>query len=165
MHTDQRAGSNISERLGAPPVQAPTSVAGYSFEATPDVPIPTQHMVYAGEDGLIHELWRESGQWQLNTLSGTGSPRAVDSPSAFTDYASSSQNVFYISDANEVVELRWSPRGVNLVSGFNNANHGRNEKQREAARSSELFIFLKTCRRATRGQREQRSIVRRFLKF
>ena len=128
VHNDQWAVSNISEPLGAPPVQAPTLVASYAFEATHDVPVPTQHMIYAGEDGLIHELWRESGAWQLNTLTGAESPRAVDSPSAFTDFASSSQNVYYISDANEVVELRWTPGGIHLTAGSQSAARGRIEK-------------------------------------
>ena len=64
----------------------------------------------------------------VEPFSGIGSPHAIDCPSAFIDYASSSQNVFCISDANEVVELPRSPRGVNLESDFNNANHERAEK-------------------------------------
>jgi hypothetical protein len=99
----------VSQRLGAVPVQSATAVAGYAFESTDAVPVATRHMVYSGEDGLIHEFWAESGDWQENPLTGPGSPRAAGSPSAFTDFRSSSQNVFYISAANEVVELRWTP--------------------------------------------------------
>jgi hypothetical protein len=99
----------VSQALGAVSVQSATSVAGYAFPPTDAVPVATRHMVYSGVDGLIHEFWAESGDWHENPLTGSNSPRAAGSPSAFTDIPTSSQNVFYISAANEVVELRWTP--------------------------------------------------------
>ncbi|QIZ99147.1 hypothetical protein [Leifsonia sp. PS1209] len=101
---------NLTGPLGAGPVLAGTSVSAYAFEATDAVPVPTQHVVYAGADHLIHELWRDPTGWHENPLTGAGQPPAASTPSAFVDHASSTQHVFYTSQANEVVELRWTDR-------------------------------------------------------
>ena len=106
--TDHWTRVKVGQQLGAVPVQSATAVAGYAFESTDAVPVATRHMVYAGVDGLIHEFWAESGDWHENPLTSTSSPRAAGSPSAFTDFSSSSQHVFYLSEANELIELRWT---------------------------------------------------------
>jgi hypothetical protein len=99
--------ANLTAPLGAAKVLAGTSTSGYAFESTVSVPVATQHVVYAGVDGLVHELWREAGDWHENPLTGAGSPAVASTPSGFADLATSTQNVFYVSSANEVVELRW----------------------------------------------------------
>ena len=117
MFNDHWEVTNVTEPLGASHVQSSTRVVGYAFNATAAVPVPTRHLVYAGVDGLVHELWAESGAWQLSTLTGDDSPRIANSPSAFTDFDSSSQYVFYISEQNEVVELRWTPGHAHVFGG------------------------------------------------
>lgn len=99
---------NLTEPLGAVKVAAGTTVASYTFASTDAVAGATDHIVYTGVDQLIHELWRDATGWNENPLTGAGSPPSAVSPTGFADLVTSTQHVFYISSANEVVELAWS---------------------------------------------------------
>lgn len=101
---------NLTAPVGAAKVLAGTGVSAYAFEATDAVPVATQHVVYAGGDHLIHELWKDPIGWHENPLTNAGDPPAASTPSAFADHATSTQHVFYTSEANQIVELRWTDR-------------------------------------------------------
>ena len=107
--TDHWDVANLTGPLGAAKVADGTVVSSYVFGSTSAVPVATQHIVYTGVDQLVHELWRDPTGWHENPLTAADSPPAAGSPSGFADLGTSTQHVFYISSANEVVELAWKP--------------------------------------------------------
>jgi hypothetical protein len=59
---------------------------------------------------MVHELWWSSGAWHVNDIAArVGAPPIVGDPVAFVEVDNGSQNVFYLSDAHEIIELRWTP--------------------------------------------------------
>jgi hypothetical protein len=85
--------------------------AGYVFDAQ-----NTEHVVYLGVDGHIHELWRISGgAWNHNDLiARTGAPPAASDPVGYVfDYFAGTQHVAYTSTDRHVVELSWEPIASN----------------------------------------------------
>jgi hypothetical protein len=92
-------------------VPAPgSSPAGYAFESGLFQPVATQHVLFTGHDGMVHELWWSSGAWHVNDIAArVGAPPIVGDPVAFVEVDNGSQNVFYLSDAHEIIELRWTP--------------------------------------------------------
>ncbi|WP_025156852.1 hypothetical protein [Leifsonia aquatica] len=113
---------DLTSELGAPQPREGLAPAGYAFESNPAVPIGTRHVIHTGSDGLVHEFWNDPSGWHADPLTGgEGSFPAASAPAAFADPASATQNVFYVSDANEVIELRYSPgrftRPAHLASG------------------------------------------------
>ncbi|MEO7016793.1 MAG: hypothetical protein ABI130_07090 [Leifsonia sp.] len=87
-----------------------TSPAGYAFESGLFQPVATQHVLYAGKDSFVHELWWSSGAWHVNDIAArVGAPPIVGNPTAFVEVDEGTQNVFYLSDAHEIIELRWTP--------------------------------------------------------
>lgn len=84
---------------------------GYVFDAQ-----NTEHVVYLGVDGHIHELWRISGgAWNDNDLTlRTGAPLPFTDPIGFIhDYFGATQNVAYTSTDHHVVDLTWGPIASN----------------------------------------------------
>jgi hypothetical protein len=99
---------NLSALTGAP--QAAGDPRGYVF-----VQQDTQHVVYQGVDGHIHELWWDSGTWHHNDLTlRTSAPLAGSDPTGYTfRYLRNSQHVIYNSAEHHIVELAWTPLATN----------------------------------------------------
>ena len=95
---------NLSALTGAP--TAAGDPKGYVF-----VPQDTQHVVYQGTDGHIHELWWASGVWHHNDLTErTGSPLASSDPVGYMfKFLQDTQHVAYNSVDHQIVELYWTP--------------------------------------------------------
>lgn len=94
---------------GAPP--AAGDPAGYVFDAQ-----DTEHVVYRGVDGHIHELWRTSGgAWSHNNLTAaTGAPPSGTDPIGYVfDHFGGTQQVAYTSTDRHVIELSWEPIASN----------------------------------------------------
>ncbi len=104
-HNDLTAASRTSTLA-----LAGSSPAGYAFESGRLQPDATQHVWYAGTDSLLHELWYGSGVWHVNDVAtSVGAPPVVGDAAAFVEVDDGTQNVFYLSDAHEIIELRWRP--------------------------------------------------------
>ncbi|OBF18392.1 hypothetical protein [Mycobacterium sp. ACS4331] len=101
--------SDLTTMTGAP-APAGTAMAAYAFEAQ-----GTQHVIYAGTDGQLYELWWESGRWNVGGLTAAvQAPRsAEDRPLAYAFEGQGTQHVIYrTADDSHLHEL-WSgnPRG------------------------------------------------------
>ena len=74
---------------------APLSIVapmGYMFDAQ-----GTQHVVYRGFDGHIHELWWNSNGWHHNDLTvAAAAPLAFESPWGYVFAAQATQHVVYL---------------------------------------------------------------------
>src|SRR5438093_1196022 len=93
----------ISQKLGAPvALSKPTAFAWEGDK--------TQHVVYVGSDGNVHELWFRKGgmnpQWQYG-----GAPPAVGEPSGFSWEHDKTQHILYRAADNNVHEL-WFKHGM-----------------------------------------------------
>ncbi|WP_431247046.1 hypothetical protein [Leifsonia xyli] len=103
--------NDLSAAAGATtPALAGSSPACYAFESGLFQPVATQHVWYAGTDSLLHELWYASGAWHVNDVAArVGAPPVVGDAAAFVEVDDGTQNVFYLSDAHQIIELRWRP--------------------------------------------------------
>jgi hypothetical protein len=93
------------------------------------VPQDTQHVVYHGTDGHIHELWWDAAGWHHNDLTArTGAPTAGSDPIGYVfGHLRDTQHVVYNSDDHHIVELLWEPLASNPqfladVTGENRAD-------------------------------------------
>jgi hypothetical protein len=82
---------------------------GYVF-----TPEGTQHVVYAGTDGHIHELWWGNNAWNRNDLTiATGAPPAGGDPTGYEfipNVGQGKQHVIYASlRDHHVIELKYTP--------------------------------------------------------
>lgn len=94
----------------ATPAQLGGSLACYAFEAGLFQPVATQHVFYTGTDSMIHELWWSAGGWHVNDIGRRlGAPAVWGDPAGFVEVDNGSQNIFYLSDAHQIIELRWRP--------------------------------------------------------
>jgi hypothetical protein len=101
---------DLTQHTGAPLISSGFHPIGYAFEAQARQPVATQHVLYTGQDDMIHELWWDPTGWHHNPIGATvGAPHSISSPSGFVAVADASQNVYYTSDAHEIIELRWTP--------------------------------------------------------
>ena len=87
----------LTNAAGGSP-QAVGNPKGYMFNAK-----GTQHVIYRGESGSIHELWLGSSGWQHNELTLTGGPTnhppsAASDPKGYVFEAQGTQHVIYRSD-------------------------------------------------------------------
>jgi hypothetical protein len=103
--------NDLSASTGAVPAAPASSPACYAFEAQRFQPSPTQHVMFCGADSFIHELWWDASGWHYNELTSAsrGSIPAVGDAVAFVEVDNATQNVFYLSDAHQIIELRWKP--------------------------------------------------------
>ena len=68
-----------------------------------------------GDDNYVHQLlWSETDNvWHYNDLTSAslGSPKAASNSgvAAFVDTYHGTQNVYYVSDTRDIIELRWMP--------------------------------------------------------
>ena len=77
---------------------------GYAFEAA-----GTQHVIYRGVDGHIHELWWDAANgWGAGDLTDvTGVTAPAGDPSGYSLEATSTQHVVYRGTDNHIHELWW----------------------------------------------------------
>ena len=103
--------NDLTAAASAPTLAAQgSSPACYAFESILFQPTATQHVVYAGTDSLLHELWWSAGAWHVNDIAArVGAPPVVGDADAFVEVDDGTQNVFYLSDAHQIIELRWRP--------------------------------------------------------
>lgn len=108
--TDGWRHTDVTREAGAPPAQATTSPACFAFEPGANHPAATQHVFFVGHDNFIHELWWNGDGWHFTTLTSAaaGSAPAVGDAVGFVE-DDGSQNVYYWSNAHQIMELRWTP--------------------------------------------------------
>ena len=69
----------------------------------------TQHVVYRGTDGHIHELWWDNAGWHHNDLTAAaGAPASVSDPAGYMFDAQGTQHVIYRGADSHIHELWWS---------------------------------------------------------
>ncbi|WP_285115638.1 hypothetical protein [Leifsonia sp. fls2-241-R2A-40a] len=108
--TDGWHHNDLTVAADAPAPTRTGTPVGYAFEAGLFQPVATQHVVYTGADGFVHELWWSTGAWHHNDIAArVGAPPAWSEPAAFVEVDLGTQNVFYLSDAHHIVELQWRP--------------------------------------------------------
>jgi hypothetical protein len=84
--------------------------AGYAFDAQPRQPDATQHVLYAGVDNHIHELWWNATGWHHLDLTGASdAPTSISNPDGFVEVDTASQHVYYTSADHHIIELVWRP--------------------------------------------------------
>jgi hypothetical protein len=94
-------GNALTQMAGAPP--AVGQPAAYVWEGD-----GTQHVIYRGADGQIHELWfRQGNGWKyggaLSTI--TGGPAAISDPVGYAWEKDDTQHVLYVGADGLVHEL------------------------------------------------------------
>jgi hypothetical protein len=95
--------SHLTEATGAP--LAASAPSGYTWDVD-----NTQHVVYQGQDGGVHELWyrRDTG-WRYTDLSAIpGAATAESRPGGYSWYADEAQHVVYRGPGGGLHELRFS---------------------------------------------------------
>ncbi len=94
-------GGALSLKAGGPP--AVGDPIGFAWESD-----HTQHIIYRGEDNLVHELWQRRGQeWEYGgALSGiTGAPPAFGEVAAFAWEDDNTQHIIYRAADNQIHEI------------------------------------------------------------
>jgi hypothetical protein len=103
--------NDLTASTGGAPAALGSSPACYAFEAGLFQPSPTQHVFFlgSGADSYIHELWWDVSGWHYNeiTSAARGSIAAISDAVGFVEVDDGTQNVFYLSDAHQIIELRW----------------------------------------------------------
>lgn len=99
---------DLTAATGAPLIGAGVEVNGYNFNQ-PGTFQGTQHVVYVGTDGHVHELWYSADSadgWHHHDLTAaTGAPLAING--AFGQEFSSQQHVFFEGRDLHIHELIW----------------------------------------------------------
>jgi hypothetical protein len=104
MGADWKYGGAISAKTGGQPTAG--DPFGFSWESD-----KTQHIIYRGVEGSIHELWFRkellSAEWKYGgALSAmAGGPQAASDPIGFAWEGDNSQHVVYRGTDNQVHEL------------------------------------------------------------
>ena len=95
--------NDLTNATGAP--AAASDPAGYTWDVD-----NTQHVVYRGTDGHIHELWFSSARnWNHNDLTNaTGAPAAASDPAGYTWDVDRTQHVVYRGTDGHIHELWFS---------------------------------------------------------
>jgi hypothetical protein len=101
--------NDLTYQTGAPLLRSGAVPSGYVFRYE-----GTQHVVYQGGDGIIHELWWDNTGWHHNPLT-MGAPDALlagNDPTGFETTVSvgqGTQRVIYATRESHVIELKWTP--------------------------------------------------------
>jgi hypothetical protein len=102
--------ANLTELTGAPTTSGGTVPTGYAFNAQPRQPDATQHVLYAGVDNHVHELWWNATGWHHHDLTGApDAPTSISNPDGFVEVDTASQHVYYTSADHHIIELVWRP--------------------------------------------------------
>jgi Fungal fucose-specific lectin len=98
--------SDLSAATGAPD-STQSAPSGYVFDVQ-----RTQHVVYVGADGHVHELWWHTSGWHHNDLSAVVGAPAADGafdrgPVGYAFEAQRTQHVIYVGADAHIYELWW----------------------------------------------------------
>lgn len=89
----------IGQLTGAPP--AAGDPGGFAWERD-----DTQHVIYTGTDGMIHELWCRDGKWAHNPIGQVASaPQAIGKPSGYAWEGDKTQHVIYRGKDGQIHEI------------------------------------------------------------
>ena len=89
----------IGKVAGGP--AAASDPAGYAWEKD-----KSQHVVYVGTDGQIHELWSRRGKWGHNPVGAlTGAAPATGNPSGYAWEKDKTQHIVYRGKDNQIHEI------------------------------------------------------------
>jgi hypothetical protein len=98
------------------PVRAVGDPVGYTWDVD-----NTQHIVYRGEDGQLHELWFKRGQgWMEGGVADAMPVDAVGDPTGYTWDVDDTQHVVYRGEDDRLCEL-WFKRGQGWQVGYRSA--------------------------------------------
>ncbi|MES2641361.1 MAG: hypothetical protein V4850_17855 [Myxococcota bacterium] len=95
---------------GAPTSPEPSAraVGRLAVYAWPHPEERTDHIVFRGPDGHVHELWlRPDGEWNCHALTSAEDERGEGSPTAYVGHASENEHVLY-RGSDGVVHHRWA---------------------------------------------------------
>ncbi|MBB2965646.1 hypothetical protein [Leifsonia aquatica] len=116
--------TNLTTEVGGTSPMPGLAPVGYAFESNPAVPVGTRNVIHVGADGVVYEFWNDPSGWHVNPLTGgAGSFPAASAPTAFADPVAGTQNVFYRSTADEIIELRYTPSGLHGSVGIHGSAH------------------------------------------
>ncbi|GAB3581884.1 hypothetical protein GCM10027406_23900 [Leifsonia lichenia] len=103
--------NDLTASTGASPAALGSHPFGYAFESQSRQPVATQHVIYQGSDRYIHELWWDASGWHVNELTSAAAQSFATNSDvqAFVEPDNASQNVYYQSDAHQIIQLRWTP--------------------------------------------------------
>lgn len=109
-HHDLTHATNATRAIGDP--------TGYTWDVD-----NTQHVVFRGEDGQLHELWFKRGRgWRLGRGVTNAAPvRAVGDPIGYTWDVDDTQHIIYRGEDGQPHEL-WFKRGQGWQAGSGVAN-------------------------------------------
>jgi hypothetical protein len=105
-----QANANTATQTKAPPAASDPSAYMYDAQGT-------QHVMYVGTDGDVHELYWYNGQWytddvttqaNANTATQTKAPPAVGNPSGYVFNAQGTQHVMYRGTDNDIHEFYYN---------------------------------------------------------
>ncbi|SCX11552.1 hypothetical protein [Mycolicibacterium fluoranthenivorans] len=92
------------------PVADQSAVYGYAFDGQ-----MTEHIVFVGVDGHLHETWSDAGQWHSGDLTlATGTVPPALGPGNISGYvaaASGSQHVVFVGVDGHIYELAYGQTG------------------------------------------------------
>ncbi len=98
-----------SPRAGVP-VADQSAVYGYAFDGQ-----MTEHIIFVGVDGHLHEMWSDAGQWHSGDLTlATGTVPPALGPGSISGYvaaASGSQHVVFVGVDGHIYELAYGQTG------------------------------------------------------
>jgi hypothetical protein len=90
--TGWHAGDLTAATGAPPPAPGPGGLTGYTFETQ-----GTQHVIFTGADGHLHELWSNSTGWHASDLTAaTGTPPPVLGGGNLTGYTSETQHTQHV---------------------------------------------------------------------
>jgi hypothetical protein len=95
--------SDLTATTGAVAAAAAGPLAAYPFEKQ-----RTQHVIYAGSDGRLHELWCERTIWRTNDLTATTSAPPALALAGYALEVQGSQHVVYSGVDHRLYELWWN---------------------------------------------------------
>jgi hypothetical protein len=139
MQTASWTFNKITENAGAPPAAGGSHLASYVWKGD-----GTQHVVYLDSKSEAIELWNSPGSgWTWNNLTQhSGAPAALaGSPlTAYAWEADSSQHVFYLSAAGDLVEV-WMRSGDTWE--FNVVNTAASSPKPMTGTPLTSYVFVK----------------------
>ena len=95
--------SDLTATTGAVAAAAGGSLAAYPFEKQ-----RTQHVIYAGSDGRLHELWCDRTIWRTSDLTATTGAPSAQALAGYAVEVQGSQHVVYSGVDHRLYELWWN---------------------------------------------------------
>jgi hypothetical protein len=113
-------GNNLTRASGAKPPAANSPLAGYACEYE-----NTQHVIYMGDDGDIHEIYNSQGwkpEHSLTQITNTSQPSHTSALVGYACEYERTEHVVYIANNSNIQELyrsgsSWYTTNLNSSSG------------------------------------------------